>query len=56
MAQLSFDRAIKLNPNLAEAYYNRGAVRYELGDKHGTISDLDRAIEINPNLAEAYYN
>ncbi|MBO1063133.1 MAG: tetratricopeptide repeat protein, partial [Aphanizomenon flos-aquae CP01] len=46
--------AIKINPNYADAYYNRGIVRNELGDKQGAIDDYNQAIKINPNYAKAY--
>ena len=55
-AILAYNKAIRLNPNLAEAYNNRGIVRDELGDKPGAIDDYNLAIQFNPNLAEAYYN
>ena len=48
--------AIKINPNYAGAYYNRGNARYELGDKQGAIEDYNQAIKINPNLDLAYNN
>ncbi|MGB3205646.1 MAG: tetratricopeptide repeat protein [Crinalium sp.] len=51
-----YDRAISLNPNLAEAYNNRGLARSKLQDFTGAIADYDRAISLNPNLAEAYNN
>lgn len=50
--QKSCDRnnqAIKLNPNDADAYYNRRIARDNLGDKQGAIADYDQAIKINPN-------
>ena len=50
----NYDQAIKLNPNLAEAYNNRGNVRDDLGDKQGAIADYDQAIKLNPNWANAY--
>ncbi|MFM6370267.1 MAG: tetratricopeptide repeat protein, partial [Dolichospermum sp.] len=48
------NQAIKFNPNLAQAYYNRGNVRDDLGDKQGAIDDYNQAIKINPNYANAY--
>jgi tetratricopeptide (TPR) repeat protein len=55
-AIIAYNEAIRLNPNLAEAYNNRGIVRKELGDKPGAIDDYNQAIKFNPNLALAYYN
>jgi tetratricopeptide (TPR) repeat protein len=51
-----YNLAIKINPNLAEAYAGRGNVRNELGDKQGAIDDFNQAIKFNPKYAEAYYN
>ncbi len=51
-----YNRAISLNPNLAEAYNNRGLARSKQQDFTGAIADYDRAISLNPNLAEAYNN
>ncbi|MFN7202304.1 MAG: tetratricopeptide repeat protein [Aphanizomenon sp.] len=42
-----------MNPNYADAYYNRGIVRNDLGDKQGAIDDYTLAIKINPNDAQA---
>ncbi|NMG09484.1 tetratricopeptide repeat-containing serine protease family protein [Brasilonema sp. UFV-L1] len=47
--------AIRLNPNYALAYYNRGNVRRELGDKQAAIADYNQALRINPNYTDAYY-
>ena len=49
-----FDKAIELNPNLAEAYNNRGLVYGKLGNLQQAIKDFDKAIELNPKYAEAY--
>jgi tetratricopeptide (TPR) repeat protein/S1-C subfamily serine protease len=38
----------------AWAYVNRGIVKYELGDKKGSIDDYDKAIQLNPQYAGAY--
>jgi tetratricopeptide (TPR) repeat protein len=51
-----YTQAITINPQDAEAYYNRGLVKYALGDKAGAIADFTQAITINPQLAEAYSN
>jgi len=51
-----YDQAIKINPNYADAYYNRGIARSDLGDNQGAIADYTQAIKINPNYAYAYHN
>ena len=49
-------KAIKLNPNVADAYFNRGAI-YEILQKYQqAIKDYTQAIKLNPNFAEAYQN
>jgi tetratricopeptide (TPR) repeat protein len=34
-----------MNPNDADAYYNRGHARYNLGEKQGVIDDFQKAAE-----------
>ncbi|MGJ5630492.1 tetratricopeptide repeat protein, partial [Nostoc sp. CALU 1950] len=51
-----YNQAIKINPNYALAYYNRGVARYELGDKQAAIEDYNQAIKNDPNYVNAYYN
>ncbi|MCP6759034.1 MAG: tetratricopeptide repeat-containing serine protease family protein [Fischerella sp. CENA71] len=46
--------AIRLNPNLANAYKNRGIARARLGDKQGAIADFNSVLTINPNDAITY--
>jgi tetratricopeptide (TPR) repeat protein len=48
----NFDRAIALQPT-ARAFERRGAVRYDVHDFKGAISDLSEAIKIDP--ASSYY-
>ena len=51
-----FTKAIKLEPKLAEVYYNRGVAYGEKGQDNQAISDYTKAIELNPKFAWAYYN
>ena len=65
-AEASYSKAIKMEPNNAEAYYLRGKLRvdfcYDCYDQvevgyvgfFESIKDLTKAIEINPNYKEAY--
>lgn len=50
----NFNRAIELNPNLADAYNWRGFTYAGLGNQQQALNDYDRAIELNPRLALAY--
>ena len=52
----NFDRAIKLNPDYADAYNNRASVRHELGDDPGAKKDYTEAILLNPDCAVAHNN
>jgi len=55
--QLRFcTEAIRLKPDFAEAYYNRGVARLKEGDEWRALRDYDEAIRLKPNLAEAYNN
>ena len=51
-----YDKAIKLNPDLAVVYNNRGNAKFELDQHAEAIADYDKAIKLNPDLAEAYNN
>ena len=48
--------AIRLNPDDANAYYNRGLAKDKLGQHFAAIADYDIAIRLNPDDAIAYYN
>ncbi len=58
----NFSQALRLNPNDAKAYVNRGNTYYEIaqhsGDPDrnykGAISDFNHALRLNPQEAEAY--
>ncbi len=53
---LAYDKAIRLKPDLAEAYNNRGNARAALGQYVEAIADFDEAIRLKPNDAEFYSN
>ena len=48
--------AIRTNPNDATAYYNRGVVKFSLGDYQGALSDYSEAIRIKPSDVASYLN
>ena len=50
-----YSRAIKLNPNYADAYNNRGVTYVEKGNLDHAIEDFNTAIDLKPNYA-AYNN
>ena len=55
-AAADYDEAIRLRPDLAEAYNNRGVAHYELGRHEAAIADYDKAIRQSPDYIEAYHN
>jgi len=55
-AVASFDQAIALNPNDAEAYNNRGIALQALGQHDAAMQNFDRAIALMPDYADACYN
>ena len=69
-AVVDFDKAIKLNPEKVDAYYNRGLAKFTLGDLEfvqgnlekarrlyeAGIEDSTQAIKLNPEDAYAYHN
>ena len=54
--EADYDRAIQLNPNNADAYFNRGLLRYEQKNYKSAEADYTQAIRINPQDALAYTN
>jgi tetratricopeptide (TPR) repeat protein len=50
------DQAIRLNPELADSYTNRGVAYKYLGQYERAIEAFNQAIRLNPELADAYYN
>ncbi len=52
----NFTATIKINPQFASAYNDRGVARYKLGYKKSAIEDLTTAIELNPYRAKYHSN
>ena len=50
------NEAIRLDPDSAEAYNNRGAAKHELGQYEAAIADCNEAIRLDPDGAKAYSN
>ncbi|WP_310424319.1 tetratricopeptide repeat protein [Chamaesiphon sp. VAR_48_metabat_135_sub] len=56
-ALADYNQAIALNPKDAEAYNNRGVLKYQkLNDVQGALADYNQAIALNPKDAESYIN
>jgi tetratricopeptide (TPR) repeat protein len=51
-----FSDALRLNPNLIEAYNNRGTAYSIIGQNEKAIVDYNEAIRLKPTDPEAYYN
>src|SRR4051812_16103573 len=47
-AMAGFSYAIKINPDFADAYYNRSIVRGMTGDYEGELKDIDKVIALRP--------
>jgi len=52
----ALNKAVEMDPNCAEAYFNRGLAYGKLGRHEKAIEDFSEAIKLNPNYADAYYN
>jgi tetratricopeptide (TPR) repeat protein len=51
-----YEQALKLQPDYAKAYYNRGLAYYRKGDYDRAIADFTQALKLQPDYATAYYN
>ena len=50
-----FTKAIELNPNFTDAYYQRGVSRMNTDKYSGAIEDFTKTAELNPKLAAECY-
>lgn len=53
-AMAHFEQAMKLQPDYAEAYYNRGNVLFANGRIDEAIADWEKTLQIQPNDADAH--
>ena len=51
-----YDEAIRLNPKLTEAYYNRGLCHMALGKYKEATKDFNKTLELEPQYANAKNN
>ena len=52
----AYDAALRLKPDFAEAYNNRGVARDILGQHAAAIADYDAALRLKPDYADTYNN
>ena len=55
-AELSIRKAIRMNPNLAEAHNNLGNILSSLGNHHEAEESIRKGINLKPDSAEAHFN
>ena len=55
-SEKSYKKAIELNPNYAEGYYNLGVTLRDLGRLKHSKDNYEKAITLKPNYSEAYNN
>jgi hypothetical protein len=54
-AEHYFDNAVRLNPDLPEAWLGRGVAGLSRGDLAAALRDLNRALQLRPRWADALY-
>lgn len=54
-AVADFGRALRLDPNLARAYFERAAIHHSRGAFDSAVADYDRALAIDPSFENAAY-
>lgn len=53
-AIIDYNSVIKIDPNNAKAFYNRGEAKFKLGDLEGARSDYEIAIGLDPDAGKYY--
>lgn len=52
----NINKALKINENIAKAYYLKGSIYRESGDTSKAISSLETAVEQDNRMTDAYYD
>jgi tetratricopeptide (TPR) repeat protein len=52
----AYEKAIEINPNIADAYLGLGAAYYEEDNVDDAITYIKKAVEINPRLMPAHFS
>ena len=52
----SYEKAVAIKPDYADAHYNLGNILRDLGELDGAIKSYTKTIEIMPEYNEAQYN
>jgi tetratricopeptide (TPR) repeat protein len=55
-AVASYDKAVFIRPNNADAWNNRGVALENLGQYSESVSSYDQAVTLKPGYADAWYN
>ena len=55
-ALADYSKVIDIDPQYAQAYYNRGNTYADLEEHDSAVADYSKAIDIDPQDAQAYYN
>jgi tetratricopeptide (TPR) repeat protein len=55
-ALAAYEQAIRLDPNYARAYNNKGDILYDLKRYEEALATYEQAIRLDPNYARAYNN
>lgn len=50
------DKALRLSPEMAVAWFNKGNILFERNDLDGALQAFSKAIELKPDFGEAFYN
>ncbi|MFN6559077.1 MAG: tetratricopeptide repeat protein [Nostoc sp. ChiSLP01] len=51
-----YNRALRLNPNNPDAYFQRGVASYQLQNYKAAFKDFEQTVRLSPNNALAYVN